>query len=878
MKYIHYVLIFFGFHFCCSQTSTSQISISLETSGLFLDPGKVSVIKLGIRNNHDFPVNIRIEYSSPDRNLSPGIKSEDMYLEPEDYQIGYIPIKLKSTTRSGFKLLDVRVLMGDITVVEKTFDLFIKEKRKLTLDLISVPKYILDNQELTATYLISNLGNRNEYIKELDLSLSPGQTHEFQKSEIVKQSFSPYSYIVFNNIVAEDNYSISSNSKSVKVYPSYIPDFDPFHRIPAEVGVSIFDVTNQKMNNIQNIQVFMKAQGYVNDKKEHFIEAEFRGPNRFNMSRFATYDRYFVGYNYKGKLKVNAGDFSLQKYRLPLFSRYIRGGELSYSFKKLDFSLYGGSPRFFNDTECLYGLDATYDMTMNSKLSLSNIIRKPSDSNLSNINLTTIAYRLANDKITLNSSLNSSLETNNKGWGYEGNLAYNFKRTSASIDYLFASDEYLGYYNNSEYVSVNLNEKISTKYGLSFSYYLSKLNRQLNDFEFLSQPVSENYSAGFSGNYTNFNYRFDYFYSRSYDTSDLNQFNFIDTGVRFNTNFKFNRINLTNLVSYSDTQNKLFNGFVSKSFMDRLSLTYSHNKYFSFGGFVNYISTNKFLDVQGFENLLFYGANVSFCKNNLNVNFTYRNNFAKDELVSTKSLFDIVASYSYRNYMAGFKAGVYRSPEFFEREDDVFLNFTLSKRFGLPTKKKTDYSKLSVYVEKYGGNFKEDITLVVNGVEYKPNDLGVYVINNLSSDNVLLNVLDQSIPNGYIIAESLPMPIKLSDVGDVQVDLNLVKGSILSGNINFENDKFNSKVKNKDYVFYLKLKSKDNSYYTESRNGKFWFQDLKSGSYSLEVLNKDFSKNFKESKIIKTNIKINTGSDEKVKITLNKLKRNIIFK
>ena len=288
--------------------------------------------------------------------------------------------------------------------------------------------------------------------------------------------------------------------------------------------------------------------------------------------------------------------------------------------------------------------------------------------------------------------------------------------------------------------------------------------------------------------------------------------------------------------------------------------------------------TNRFLLSEGQENLLFYGANFNLFYKNVKASFSYRNNFSKEELVSTKSLIDLTASYAYNDYCFKLKAGIYRSPNLYNREDDVFLNFVFSKRFGIPLKKNKEYSKAILSIETFNAKLNTPITMQVNGVEYKPSISGEYIINNIPAPEILIDVVPNTIPQGYIIAEKLPMILSVQSNQNNRQVLNLVKSSEINGIINFDTDRFNAGINKENYAFYLKLSSNDEVYFSESRNGKYKFDGVKPGTYTLEVLNKDFESNFKENKVLKSNIIILPGVFKEFDFSLIKSKRKIIFK
>lgn len=746
----------------------------------------------------------------------------------------------------------------------------ILQKKDLKITALSTPEFLEPNSEFLANFLVLNNGNSEEKLElnsmnggktnPKSLNLKPGQSQivEVKYSIPAAENDVKLMTIMLSAQFAQST-EIVSKSFSLPLLPSSIIKKDPYLRFPIEAS-TLLNTYNANGKSQSGFQFDFRGKGYLDFEKKHDFEFIIHGPSQFTMPRFGTFDQYYAGYSYQ-KNTLRIGDNSYKVSNLLEFSRFGRGIEFSKTIKQNTYRAYYLAPRFFNDIKSQKAL--VIDRKVSEDLILSfNVLNKkhivkekPISTNLLSVSG---SYKKANLWSESELSLSKTRDLKTK-FGFYSNVYYTKNEINISSNVILAPKDFFGFYDNSILVNNTIHYTYSKKIRVGAIHNLSQINPSLDAFYFTVAPYSNSLIAELSYDYSNnHKFRFNLVSRTREDRMPIKTYDFKENLVRHTYYGKLGDFLIQADGDIGRTQNKLAESNLKSKglFRQRIQSTYSLNKDIQFGGFVEYLNTNRYSDNNKNQNYVYYGSNVAWnYKNILNFSLFYRNNYAPDELFSSQSFFDSQVEFNFKNHNLSFSA----SHSFFPapvNEKSIFISLKYTYKLNTPIKKRKDLGEL---VGSLNGVNKKGVILQLNGERVISDDLGNFSFKDLTPGKYILEVKKSSLPFGTIIDQKTPIEVVVEANSIKSLSLTTIKTGKVSGQIIANSTEKNSTNSLENIL--IKIYKDDFSIITlTNKYGEFSFSELKEGTYKAKIVsetlknkfsfkNNDFSVNVEDGKI-----------------------------
>lgn len=779
---------------------------------------------------------------------------ENTVLERNSKKLSFILLKTNSKVRPALYPLKLHYGNGKIKRV-KTIYINLQEEERTEASAISFPEEVKSDEEFYIKYLIKNTGNIADTLQLTytnavvgdDINktwvLAPGKDFSIELPFFVPEQGVGKSYFM-----AETHYRSLHNGKLTKIRKS-IPVYHSTHNndedrltFPVTAGIKYFNNSLPEQENQSHFQFEFSGSGYIDTIRNKKVDFTLRGPSTLEQPRFGSYDQYSVNYTSE-KLHVTLGDYPLKLNVLSLQGRWVRGAEIkTYFNQKNSIKAFYGRPRFFAPTNTLYG--ATYSYTNNKNFSyFLEWLQKEEDykNKLHNGWIGTGGFNYKREGFTFQGLFSYSNTDAYKGHGFQINPQFRDDHINASIDYLYASKDFFGYYNDSELLNARFHYNFLKRLRIGIGYNQAQYNRQLGDLEFNTQPQ---YNMLFSDvrwylkstNYIQFK-----LYRRNNKDQAINAtFNYKESGIRGILNWNFNRFNANIQNTISETVNYLItkNHNSGTSYNTRLALTYNPFNRLSVKPYTEHLATNRFNQNSSInETYWYYGLSVNYRTENFNGSVFWRNSYAKDELYKDRSFFNALLNYNInKRGLLSLSGGYTVFPSPLENKD-LYFSLGYRHRFDIPLEKNRDKFSLMGDIRFYGQQLlnKTGIRFRVNNDEVVTNQDGHFVIRNIKTPSVRVDIDKNTLPAGYLTFEKFPQIVDLMENDVTRINLTLIKESSLKGSLSVKKAPYS---KLQDFKIYLKLSNEDYQYFAEvNKKSIFRFMHIIPGTYKLEIIN-----------------------------------------
>ncbi len=777
-------------------------------------------------------------------------------------------------------------------IAYKSIDVGVSENYKIEVTSLRKTEYVVEGDTLITPFLIQNLGNTSERLK---LNTNSGKLDfndiilEANESKVVKVTQIIPKTEQSNWQMSSDVTVLLGNKRpvysvvSVPVYSNREKKKDSHLRLPVSVGITYlgYKLGNTNLN---ALRFDLESRGFLDFKKNHYVDFIVRGPNNYAVPNLGGYDQYSLKYIYKENSSVVIGDFTNRVSNLLEFGRAGRGIKIEQKTIDGNISVFYQKARFALNQRYAFGGSYEKGISENVKLKVSQITKKLSDKKgefISNLVSSSGYFKWKN--LDIDAEVSFGLARNKLDMAIFTQANYRIGKLRLHNRTVRAGENYHGFYNNSNFFMNSANYQLSDKIYVGLSSSFSRLNRSFDITDFSVSPLSKVHTAYLSYrlngkhmvviNRTN---------QEREDRLEPSSFHYKESFNNLTYNYSSPRLEVNAQVRYGKAANLLVsdNQKSRKSYASSLEPTVAVTPWLRMGGYLEYQHTNKFSNDNSSQNLFYYGGNVSMnYKDFIKLNFMYRNNYAPDELFEKRSFSNVSLSFDFKNQSLSLIGGRSFSPAFTaSNQNSSFFSINYVIKLNPIISKNKNIGHLG------GKLVSTDKDIPKNGVMVK---LGPYKTLTDSSGNFYFNDIypDKyifSIPPTFELAgvkSEMKTPLEIDIISDSTsfLEIPLVKTGGVAGELDFRiADKYHYTNENQERPIVLaKLTNGEETYMTSvNKNNTYSFKEVKPGNWKLVVY---IPGNQEEYEILnnESNVQIESSKVEMVNFTLVSIERRI---
>ena len=741
----------------------------------------------------------------------------------------FISFQIPSNFKFGITKATLNIKNKD-NIVVGSFNVSFNIDKNTGLNVFNIyaPQHVVAGNLIETSFAIENKGNitqeitlnsRNTIVGKKNLKIAPDSTVVIKLNQ--KTDSKTYNFRRIGTgveISSNKTKEIIKSYKSVSVFPIKIKQKDPYFRFPIRASL-YYNSYSSNSEHYSAMSAEVAGNGYLDVKRDHYLDFIVRGPKDLNRRRFSIVDQYSFIYSFKDQTKIYLGDHSYQINRLGFTNKYGMGFKIDQKFNKVMVSAFYTKPRLYNfNAGAVYGVKGTYFYS--DKLSTGLSVTRSEDILFDNRRtntdgtIITADFDYRDDTTTILAETSYSFNKDNKldGASY---LAVNkrFNNFSYAGNFIISGKKYLGAINNSLQISNNLFYSIN-KLTFGLGHTISKINRKLDPLFYATEPYYENINTNINYRFSQYNtIRFGLYKRKRQDKLVPRNYDYSEKGVKYSYNFR--------------TKNNVFsgnfNGRISKTrnllstqsnyrntYSNNLNVTYRITNRFNIRTQFAHNYNNRYGSTNTISNFYRYGAGFTYrASNKVNFNANYNSGFSPEQVYLKRDFINVnmMAKLS-KNHMVEFRANYFENPgEEDNKQILAFAKYTYS--FGAPLKKIIKQGGL------LGNVFSLDKTINTLGVKIiaagktvLTDKYGNFELNNLSLGKNYILVDQSTLENGVITSAKIPYEVIIEDNNQANINIELVKSSSLKGKFWIDLEKIKFRNKNYNLEGYIKIENK----------------------------------------------------------------------
>ena len=804
-----------------------------------------------------------------------------------------VTVAISQMTSAGQYPLTLLLFDANGRFCQKTSYVTIDTYRKIDVQAISSFDYAKEGDTLQIAYLIQNEGNTLEKLKlqsssgvigadNQEIEIAANKTIQVNVRQFIPKTSNNY-WVLSSDLkvwMADSTRPIISLT-NVPVYSYQNKKNDPYLRFPIEVGGAYNHFETGGLR-YASYQYSIKGAGFLDFKNQHFLDFTIQGPNQVYSSAMGTYDLYSLQYSYK-KTNIELGDYVLSLNNLMEYGRFGRGFRLDQSFKKIGVVGFYSSPRFYPNQKETGGFSIYYKPKANLRFSFDFLSKNTfSNDTWFNAKLLGLTLRYQGVDFRLTTELSGSLANNTRDFAGFNRIYYQLDRFHFSSDLIYAGKNFYGFYHNSWQAVNGLTYQINKKVSLALQSNYTHVNPS---YDFLSM----NLSPYFSNNSILFNYEFksnnrlmlSYNIEEKEDRKDVQQFHFRDNYGRVAYLNNSPKVNLWFESRFGETYNYLLKAEQQKNTSLRISVQPQFRvvSWLWLGSFLEYQRTAKFIQDNVLTNYYFYGASSRILfGSKFNMSFSYRNNYAPDELVQQRSFIDMRAELQLNEHKLSLSVGQAFIPTYGQTNDNsLFFTIKYAVRINTPLVKNKHLGAIRGRVSNVNGISTQGVLVQLGNKKFLTDVNGNFFFNDLIPDSYYLSLDKSTLQEGLLTKEALPLQVAVKPNKTTKVPIPVVESGGIKGAITLvENQKKSDLVKEKLTIWVKIANDKETLYTKVQENGSFGFKELKPGQWQIDV---SIQGNTDRYQIENFNplITIETDTDTDLSYTVKVKERKIMF-
>ncbi len=757
--------------------------------------------------------------------------------------------------KTGSFSLYVYVKKKDEPIISKKILIDVVRIRRIEIAPVLIPEYVKEGDTLRVEYLIHNLGNSQEKIKvesidgriELNndsLKINPNESIKVKTLQVIKESDSnSWETPVGIKAYLKDSLVPIQIINSLPVYSTKIKKKDPYLRFPIEAGVWF---TNYMIGNksTSGIQFDIKGRGFLDMKSKHFLDFTAHGPTNINIPILGSYDVYSLNYNFKNQNLIKLGDYTLQFNNLMEFGRFGRGVRIDNEYKKLGFSGFYIQPRFFNEQKETFGGSFFLKPSPKFRISIDYMSKYMVRKNrVFWSDLVGVSTKFQGKILNWETEAVGNNVEKQYDYGLFNRISIQLKRFQLHSDYIYAGKNFYGYYNNSYLLVNNISVAITKKISIGIGNNITRINPSLDAINFNTSPYNSSIQV-----FSNFQLRkfsnlmLSYNEQEREDRFEPKKFYFKQDFARIAYNLNAPKFMLWYEGKYGTAQNLLQRNDATvprQSIANSLQPQVRLFPWMWIGGMAEHQRTSRFSTENTLTDLFFYGGSLRMLVGEkFSANFSYRNNYAPDELIENRSLVDLSVGIRLKNHTFNLTAGQTFIPNLtanFQKTTYMSLKYTL--RINAPIAKNKNLSNIKGQILGLSNSTsKKGIVVQLGGKRMLTDAKGNFYFNKLTPDKYYLEIDKSTTPFGVVTNVKMPLEVDLKSDSTSNIQIELIKTGGIEGKVFFEDgDKIGTNYTEKPVVLVKLFNDKESFVSQLNENNQFSFKEIKPGTWQISA-------------------------------------------
>lgn len=755
--------------------------------------------------------------------------------------------------KAGSFTLYVYVKKKDGPIISKKLLIDVVRVRKVEITPVVLPEYVKEGDTLKVEYLIHNLGNSQEEVKleSIDgriefnndsLKIGPNESVRVKNIQLIKESDSnSWETPLGIKAYLKDSLVPIQVINLLPVYSTKIKKKDPYLRFPIEAGVWY---TNYMIGNknTSGVQFDIRGRGFLDMKGKHFLDFTAHGPTNIDIPILGSYDVYSLNYSFKNRNFIKLGDYTLQFNNLMEFGRFGRGIRIDNEFKKLGFSGFYIQPRFFNEQKETFGGSFFLKPSTKFRVSIDYMSKYMVNKNRAFwSDLIGVSTKFQGKVLNWETEVVGNKVEKQYDYGLFNRVSIQFKRFQLHSDYIYAGKDFYGYYNNSYLLVNNLSIAINKKISIGVGNNITRINPSLDAINFNTSPYNSSIQAFTNLQLSKFsNLLLSYNIQEREDRLEPKKFHFKQDFARIAYNLNAPKFILWYEGRYGTAQNLLQNNDENvprQSIANSLQPQVRVFPWMWIGGMAEHQRTSRFSTENTLTDLFFYGGSLRmFVGDKFNANFSYRNNFAPDELIENRSLVDLSVGFRLKSHSFNLTAGQTFIPNLsadFQKTTYLSLKYTL--RINAPIAKNKNLSTIRGQILALSNSTsKKGIVVQLGEKRILTDENGNFYFNKLIPDKYYLEIDKSTTPFGVITNVKLPLEVNLKADSTTNIQIQLLKTGGIEGKVFFEDGEKIATNYTEKPVVLVKLFNDNESFVTQlNESNRFSFKEMKPGTWQI---------------------------------------------
>ncbi|MBL0303325.1 MAG: hypothetical protein IPQ23_16765 [Cytophagaceae bacterium] len=819
-------------------------------------------------------------------------------IETTDKNLKYIvTFSTDKFSNSGKYKIRVNFMKQGKIFVSRPMTIEIEEIRSINLTTLNRPEYVKSGDTLSVDFLLENFGNQEEtiflssnrgWIESGDsIKLAPNSQMVINSKQVVPETKENY-WITSSDVQAQvkGSESVVVQSVSVPVFSNSINKVDKYHRLPTQMGVNYLYFTLDGKPQAA-VQYVATGSGFIDMKEKHGFDFQIRGPNNLDLPQIGSYDQYSLEYNYKKQTKILVGDFNNQVSNLTEFSRFGRGLAFEQKIGKYEFRTFYQNARFFNEQKNSLGGGLKYNFsekwTFGLNFTNKGLIKKTIEFRT---NLFGINSEFENSKGKITSEVALSNAQGKTDFAIYNRFNYQFSKLTINSETVLAGKNFHGFYNNSRLFINSLNYQFSRKFGVGVNSNFTLINPAYDLLMYSTAPFSRSTTVFVSCfpnskqmlflNLTN---------QEREDRRQPSTFHYTEDFLNLSYTFNGDKISLFTQSRYGNAKNLLAedsqNSGKSISYLAQPMVRVMPSVWI--GGYFEHQITSKYNLQNKVENLYYYGGNARVnLKSYVNLNFTYRNNFAPDEFFQKKSFMDASLEFDFKRHNLSLVSGKAFIPGVeFSNQNTSYFSVRYVLKLNIPTVKNRSIGHVKGRLLGYNTSGNNLGGLLIQMGQYRSltDENGNFAFNNILPDKYHIAIVPNEKLIGMMPERNDVLDVLVKEDSTHLVNVSFVKTGGVVGKVNIELDERDQTInKEKNLpVVLLKLENEIESFVTRiNADNEFSFKEIKPGQWKIRVILTGNSEGFEVSEEEKI-INIESGKISTTEFLVKQNERKIFF-
>lgn len=867
-------------------SAQNSLSIRVLNPPNKIKPGEYFTLFLDVKSSNYFENNVEVVITLPKDWHILMSKKPSVFKGQQSVKFIYT-IAASGLTPKGMYNLGISVTGEGYKTESKTQIIEVERVQHLEILTLNIPEYVKEGDTLTTEFIIQNSGNttekvilktlhgkielpkpdtltgnlkklipfkhrkrvgvkNNEIENKVDsVTVEPNQSLRVKVVQIIPISTKD-SWITSSDlqIVIKDSIHPISKTVSVSVYSNKSKESDPYLRFPIEMSVwyNNFMIGNKY---IPSYQYDIRGKGNIDFAKKHYFNFIVHGPNQFNVPSTGSYDQYSFEYTYKRRTTITVGDYTMKVNSLTELGRFGRGARFDQSFKKIDFSLFYVNPRLYPSQRDTYGGIFTVKPSAKFTFSFNLLSKTLVDNNLQVFDArfygVSTAIHLKN--FSIDNEVSSSFSQGKADFGVFNRLIWRIGGFQINNDLIYTGKNFYGFYKDSYLLINSINYYLSKKMSVNLVSNITRLNPSHDFTIFTSSPYSQNGMLSLNYQINKVNRIFMSYEAREReDKSSVKRFHFTEKFGKITYYINTPKFTFGYDGRFGTSQNLLVK--TDSSVNQRLIQNMIQPRievlpWLWIGGYFDYQRTSKFSDDNTTRNFYYYGGSLRIALSKIfSASMMFRNNYAPDELIETKSFLDINANLHLGNHDLTFTGGGAFVPNTqMSNQDSQFFALKYCFKFNAPIarNKKLSSIKGQVVGLNEGINLK-GIVVQLGNKRFVTDAKGFFQFNDLVPSKYFINLVPSSIESGVITSLQTPSEIIVRSDSTYKIVIPLTKTGAIMGRIIFQKSESIGAVditKQKPVVLVKLYNEKENFLTQVNGKDEFSFKEIKLGKWKV---------------------------------------------